>query len=89
MAYADSVTGQAFRVKAVPTTATALVVPVVEKEELTKKDSDLNQYHLSGKQLGAMVGFMEGEELTIAIAKGNLPEDGWSILATDVAVIPA
>lgn len=84
-----TVTGQAFRVKAVDTTATALPMPVVTRKELEDKDSDINQYHLSGKQRGAMVAFGDSSELNIAIAQGHLPTDSWSTLSNEMPIMPA
>ena len=74
-----SVTGQAFRVKAVQTTATAIPLPIVAEADLKKKDHPINIKHLSGKQKGAMVAVeKEGDHsLYIAIARGSEPTDKW------------
>ncbi|HBL6576721.1 hypothetical protein [Salmonella phage vB_SenAt-pSL2] len=73
-----SVTGQAFRVKAVQTIATAIPMPVVAEADLKKKDHPINIKHLSGKQKGAMIAVeKEGPTLYIAIARGSEPTDPW------------
>lgn len=74
----STVTGQAFRVKTVQTTATAIPMPVVAEEDLKKKDHPINIKHLSGKQKGAMVAVeKEDHSLYIAIARGSEPTDKW------------
>lgn len=79
-----SVTGQAFRVKAVQTIATAIPMPVVAEEDLKKKDHPINIKSLSGKQRGAMV-VISGENTTmhIAVARGSEPTDVWDVTAMD------
>ncbi|URG17620.1 hypothetical protein GRN51_040 [Salmonella phage GRNsp51] len=73
-----SVTGQAFRVKAVQTIATAIPMPVVAEADLKKKDHPINIKHLSGKQKGAMVAVEKGgSTMYIAIARGSEPTDPW------------
>ncbi|HDT1684174.1 TPA: hypothetical protein QHT08_004174 [Escherichia coli] len=72
-----SVTGQAFRVKAVQTIATAIPMPVVAEEDLQKKNHPINIKHLSGKQKGAMVAVEKANTLYIAIAHGSEPTDPW------------
>ena len=75
-----SVTGQAFRVKAVQTIATAIPMPVVTEEDLKKKDHPINIKHLSGKQKGAMVAVEKTDQsLYIAIARGSEPTDKWDV----------
>lgn len=75
-----SVTGQAFRVKAVQTIATAIPMPVVAEADLKKKDHPINIKHLSGKQKGAMVA-VERDDTTvhIAVARGSEPTDPWDV----------
>lgn len=53
--YAGTITGQAFRVKAVQTIATATPMPIVAEADLKNKNHPINIEHLSGKQKGAMV----------------------------------
>lgn len=73
-----TVTGQAFRVKTVQTTATAIPLPIVAEADLKKKDHPINIKHLSGKQKGAMVAVDKGgNSLYIAIARGSEPTDPW------------
>lgn len=86
-----SVTGQAFRVKAVQTIATAIPMPVVKEADLTSKDHPINIKHLSGKQKGAMVALEKGgKNLHIAVARGSEPTDPWDVTAMDSsAVTPA
>ena len=73
-----TVTGQAFRVKTVQTTATAIPLPIVAEVDLKKKDHPINIKHLSGKQKGAMVAVDKGgNSLYIAIARGSEPTDPW------------
>ncbi|AQN31626.1 putative acetyl-CoA acetyltransferase [Escherichia phage vB_EcoP_B] len=75
---AGTVTGQAFRVKTVQTTATAIPLPIVAEADLKKKDHPINIKHLSGKQKGAMVAVEKTDQsLYIAIARGSEPTDKW------------
>lgn len=85
-----SVTGQAFRVKAVQTIATALPLPIVAEADLKKKDHPINVQHLSGKQKGAMVAVEKADStLYIAIASGSAPTDQWyAVIMDTAAVIP-
>lgn len=89
--YSDSVTGQAFRVKAVQTIATALPVPVVAEDDIKSKDHPINIDHLSGKQAGAMVAVKKADgPLYLAIARGSAPTDLWDITTMEVTpVTPA
>lgn len=84
-----SVTGQAFRVKAVQTIATAIPMPVVAEEDLKNKDHPINIKHLSGKQKGAMVAVeKKGDQtLYIAIARGSEPTDKWDVTTMEVQAI--
>lgn len=86
-----SVTGQAFRVKAVQTIATAVPMPVVDEEDLKKKDHPINIKHLSGKQKGAMVVISRADTTVhIAVARGSEPTDAWDVTAMEpLAVTPA
>ena len=91
--YSDtgSVTGQAFRVKAVQTIATAIPMPVVKEVDLESKDHPINIKHLSGKQKGAMV-VVEKKDTTmhIAVARGSEPTDSWDVTGIEGdAVTPA
>lgn len=80
----DNVTGQAFRVKTVQTTATAIPLPIVAEADLKKKDHPINIKHLSGKQKGAMVAVDKGgNSLYIAIARGSEPTDLWDVTTMD------
>ncbi|MGT3573508.1 hypothetical protein [Escherichia coli] len=86
-----SVTGQAFRVKAVQTIATAILMPVVKEADLKSKDHPINIKHLSGKQKGAMVA-LEKDDTTmhIAVARGSEPTDPWDVTGMEeAAVTPA
>ena len=84
---AGTVTGQAFRVKTVQTTATAIPLPIVAEADLKKKDHPINIKHLSGKQKGAMVAVEKVDQsLYIAIARGSEPTDKWD--ATTMEVTP-
>lgn len=86
--YGDAgTTGQAFRVKAVQTIATAIPMPIVAEVDLKKKDHPINIEHLSGKQKGAMVVVDKGgNSLYIAIARGSAPTDPWDV--TTMEVVP-
>lgn len=86
-----TVTGQAFRVKTVQTTATAIPLPIVAEADLKKKDHPINIKHLSGKQKGAMVAVeKENHSLYIAIARGSEPTDIWDVTAMEeIPVTPA
>ncbi len=87
---ASTVTGQAFRTKAVQTVATAIPLPVVKEEDLKLKDHPVNIEHLSGKQKGAMVAVLKGDgSLYLAVARGNKPTDIWDITTMGEAVTPA
>ena len=83
----DTTTGQAFRVKAVQTIATAIPMPIVAEADLKKKDHPINIEHLSGKQKGAMVVVDKGDDnLYIAIARGHEPTDPWDV--TTMEAVP-
>lgn len=83
-----TVTGQAFRVKTVQTTATAIPLPIVAEADLKKKDHPINIKHLSGKQKGAMVAVDKGgNSLYIAIARGSEPTDPWGATTMEVAPV--
>lgn len=84
---AGTTTGQAFRVKAVQTIATAIPMPIVAEADLKKKDHPINIEHLSGKQKGAMVVVDKGgNRLYIAIARGSAPTDLWDV--TTMEAVP-
>lgn len=86
--YGKSVTGQAFRVKAVQTVATALPLPVVTEADLKKKDHPINIQHLSGKQKGAMVVVArEDTTVHIAVARGSKPTDPWDVTAMESTAV--
>lgn len=83
-----SVTGQAFRVKAVQTIATAIPMPVVAEEALKKKDHPINIKYLSGKQRGAMVVISRADTTVhIAVARGSEPTDAWDVTAMDATAV--
>lgn len=85
---AGTVTGQAFRVKTVQTTATAIPLPIVSEADLKKKDHPINIKHLSGKQKGAMVAVEKGgQSLYIAIARGSEPTDPWDATTMESAPV--
>lgn len=78
--YAGTITGQAFRVKAVQTIATATPMPIVAEADLKNKNHPINIEHLSGKQKGAMVVVdKKNNKLYIAIARGSTPTDPWDV----------
>lgn len=84
-----SVTGQAFRVKAVQTIATAIPMPVVAEEDLMKKDHPININYLSGKQRGAMVVILRKDTtVCIAVARGSKPTDAWDVTTMGTPVKP-
>lgn len=87
----STVTGGAFRVRAVQTVATALPLPIVSDTEIRDAKSPVNQTRLSGKQKGAMVCVDKGgDDLYIAVATGSEPESQWFALANEVSkVTPA
>ena len=86
--FGTSVTGQAFRVKAVQTVATALPLPVVAEEDLKKKDHPINIQHLSGKQKGAMVAVARADTTVhIAVARGSKPTDPWDVTAMESTAV--
>lgn len=85
---AGTTTGQAFRVKAVQTIATAIPMPIVAEADLKKKDHPINIEYLSGKQKGAMVVVDKGgNSLYIAIARGSAPTDQWDVTAMEAAPV--
>lgn len=89
MDYKDSVTGQGFRVAAVQTESGALPFPVVTLAEVQNGHSQLNQSHISGKQLGAAVIVeLASGELVIAVAQGSEPTDPWKYKASSDKVVP-
>ncbi|HDT1154490.1 TPA: hypothetical protein QHQ05_004854 [Escherichia coli] len=87
--YGDKgITGQAFRVKAVQTIATAIPMPIVAEADLKKKDHPINIEHLSGKQKGAMVVVdKDDNKLYIAIARGSKPVDPWDVTTMESAPV--
>lgn len=86
--YTGTITGQAFRVKAVQTIATAIPMPIVAETDLKKKDHPINIEHLSGKQKGAMVVVDKGDNnLYIAIARGSEPADPWDVTTMESAPV--
>lgn len=81
-------TGQAFRVKAVQTIATAIPMPIVAEADLKKKNHPINIEHLSGKQKGAMVVVAkENNNLHMAIARGSAPTDLWDVTVMETAPV--
>ena len=83
-----TVTGQAFRVKTVQTTATVIPLPIVAEADLKKKDHPINIKHLSGKQKGAMVAVEKANHsLYIAIARGSEPTDPWDATTMESAPV--
>lgn len=88
---ASTVTGGAFRVRAVQTVATALPLPIVSEVDIKSTKAPVNLTRLSGKQKGAMVCVDKGgDDLYIAVATGSEPADPWFALANEVAkVTPA
>lgn len=83
-----SVTGQAFRVKAVQTIATAIPMPVVAEEDLKNKDHPINIKYLSGKQRGAMVVISRDDTTVhIAVARGSEPTDTWDVTAMEATAV--
>lgn len=81
---ASTVTGGAFRVRAVPTVATALPLPIVSDTEIRNTKAPVNITRLSGKQKGAMVCVDKGgDDLYIAVATGSEPASPWFALANE------
>jgi hypothetical protein len=81
---ASTVTGGAFRVRAIPTVATALPLPIVSEVDIKALKAPVNIAKLSGKQKGAMVCVDKGgDDLYIAIATGSEPADPWFALANE------
>lgn len=81
---ASTVTGGAFRVRAVQTVATALPLPIVAETDIKALKAPVNIAKLSGKQKGAMVCVDKGgDDLYIAVATGSEPADQWFALANE------
>lgn len=81
---ASTVTGGAFRVRAVQTVATALPLPIVPETDIKALKAPVNIAKLSGKQKGAMVCVDKGgDDLYIAVATGSEPADSWFALANE------
>lgn len=80
----STVTGGAFRVRAVQTVATALPLPIVSEVDIKSTKAPVNLTRLSGKQKGAMVCVDKGgDDLYIAVATGSKPADPWFALANE------
>ena len=81
-------TGKSKR-KQVQPVSEALMLPVITKEEASKKSNVINDATKSGKQKGAMVCLETSGALSIAIAIDGKEDSNWLSVTTGLAITPA
>lgn len=81
-------TGKSKR-KQVQPVSEALMLPVIPKEEASKKSNVINDATKSGKQKGAMVCLDTSGALSIAIAIDGKEGSNWLSVTTGLAITPA
>lgn len=82
-------TGKSAR-KQVQPVSEALMLPVIPKEEASKKSNVINDATKSGKQKGAMVCLEDdGGALKIAIAVDGKEDSEWKLVTVEPTVTPA
>ncbi len=81
-------TGKSKR-KQVQPVSEGLMLPVLKKEEVSKKSNVINDATKSGKQKGAMVCLeVEGGKLNIAIAVDGKEDSEWKLVTVGKTVNP-
>lgn len=80
------ITGKSGR-KQVQPVSEALMLPVISKEEASKKSNVINDATKSGKQKGAMVCLDTSGALSIAIAVGGKEDSNWLSVKTALTTI--
>lgn len=81
-------TGKSKR-KQVQPVSEELMLPVIKKEEASKKSNAINDATKSGKQKGAMVCLeVEGGVLKVAIAVDGKEDSEWKLVTAEPAVDP-
>lgn len=81
-------TGKSKR-KQVQPVSEALMLPVISKEEASKKSNVINDATKSGKQKGAMVCLDTSGALSIAIAIDGKEDSNWLSVKTVTTITPA
>lgn len=82
-------TGKSKR-KQVQPVSEELMLPVIKKEEASKKSNAINDATKSGKQKGAMVCLeVEGGVLKVAIAVDGKEDSEWKLVTVGSTVTPA
>lgn len=81
-------TGKSAR-KQVQPVSEALLLPVISKEEASKKSNVINDATKSGKQKGAMVCLDSSGALSIAIAVDGKEDSNWLSVKTGTTITPA
>lgn len=81
-------TGKSKR-KQVQPVSEELMLPVIKKEEASKKSNVINDATKSGKQKGAMVCLeVDGGVLKIAIAADGKEDSEWKLVTVETPVTP-
>lgn len=80
-------TGKSAR-KQVQPVSEALMLPVISKEEASKKSNVINDATKSGKQKGAMVCLDSSGALSIAIAIDGKEDSNWLSVTEGAAITP-
>ncbi|URG17621.1 hypothetical protein GRN51_050 [Salmonella phage GRNsp51] len=81
-------TGKSAR-KQVQPVSEALMLPVISKEEASKKSNVINDATKSGKQKGAMVCLDSSGSLSIAIAVDDKEDSNWLSVTAGTSITPA
>ncbi|QZI84578.1 hypothetical protein UTI89UKE3_044 [Escherichia phage vB_EcoP-UTI89UKE3] len=80
-------TGKSKR-KQVQPVSEALMLPVISKEEASKKSNVINDATKSGKQKGAMVCLEVDGALKIAIAVDGKEDSEWKLVTGEPTITP-
>ncbi|HBL6576720.1 hypothetical protein [Salmonella phage vB_SenAt-pSL2] len=81
-------TGKSAR-KQVQPVSEALMLPVISKEEASKKSNVINDATKSGKQKGAMVCLDSSGALSVAIAVDGKEDSNWLSVTAGTSITPA
>ena len=82
------ITGKSSRKQLQPVSE-ALMLPVVSKEEASKKSNVINDATKSGKQKGAMVCLDTSGALSIAVAVDGKEDSNWLSVTAGATINPA
>lgn len=82
------ITGKSGR-KQVQPVSEALMLPVISKDEASKKSNVINDATKSGKQKGAMVCLDSSGALSIAIAIDGKEDSNWLSVTAGTTITPA